>query len=322
MLVKNQTTEMRWHPHNKQYYIDRGYQYTKMRDAFMVNVEDLPNGSHAKVKVICDYCGKELIKPYKEYIANHDDVLGDCCAQCKDIKFKQTCLDKYGVNNVSKVKEIQNKRIQTFINKYGCKNPFQANECKEKTKQTWLEKYGVEYANQNIDVRNKMLNTLTKRYGVINPGQIPEVKEKVKQTCLKHYGVPYSLQADEVRQSIVQTLYRKGTVPTSKAEQQMCDLLIKMFGNDKCFPNYPLDRINMDCMVNINDSKIDVEYDGWYYHKDKQDYDNRRDIFVQSNGYKVLRIKGNYQIPTEEQLQEAINYLVKGNLYAEIILDI
>lgn len=78
----------------------------------------------------------------------------------------------------------------------------------------------------------------------------------------------------------------------------------------------------MNCMVNINDSKIDVEYDGWYYHKDKQDYDNRRDIFVQSNGYKVLRIKGNYQIPTEEQLQEAINYLVKGNLYAKIILDI
>ena len=63
-------------------------------------------------------------------------------------------------------------------------------------------------------------------------------------------------------------MYKNGTVPTSKAEQKLCKLLLQMFGKQNCYPGYPLDRLNMDCMLNINGCKIDVEYDGQYWHKD------------------------------------------------------
>ena len=78
-------------------------------------------------------------------------------------------------------------------------------------------------------------------------------------------------------------------------------------------------------MVNINDCKIDIEYDGQYWHTlDNQIYKDRiRDNYLIEQGYKILRVKGNRKIPTKEQLQEGIDYLVKDNhTYAEIILDI
>ena len=86
-----------------------------------------------------------------------------------------------------------------------------------------------------------------------------------------------------------------------------------------------MDRINLDCMVCFDGYKIDVEYDGLYYHKDRQEKDKRRNYFLIKQGYKVLRIKGNKKddIPTEEQIIKAIDCLVKGNRsYIEIDMNI
>ena len=56
-------TEMvvqKWHGRYKKYYIDKGYEYTKVGDGFWVKVEDLPDGSNVKVEVECDNCNKPL----------------------------------------------------------------------------------------------------------------------------------------------------------------------------------------------------------------------------------------------------------------------
>jgi len=57
MLLSN-TVINKWNPSIKKYYVEKGYQYTKMRDTFEVKVDDLSSGSNVFVEVKCDseYC--------------------------------------------------------------------------------------------------------------------------------------------------------------------------------------------------------------------------------------------------------------------------
>lgn len=322
MLVPNQMIEMQW-TRNKSYYINLGYEYTGFRNYFMVHVEDLPPQSKKKVKVICDNCGKEKIMTWKDYLRYHSEKFGDLCFECTQIKREDTNIKKYGVSNPSQVKEFQDKRTQTIRKNFGVDNAFQSDVCKQKSKDTCVVKYGYEYACQAPEVIEKTKITNRKRYGYDSPRQSPRVKQKIIQTNLQRYGVPYTLSVPKVRAKGRETLYRNGKVPSSTPERKTCELLKEIYGEENCIAQFPYDQLSFDCLLCIDRDKIDVEYDGWFWHKNKQKEDNRRNRFLISRGFKVLRIKGNYGIPTEEQIIKSIDYLVKGNhKYSEIILDI
>lgn len=323
MLLPNQMVQTKWTKQNKDYYEKLGYTFTKFNKYFEIKAEDLSCQSHIKVKVICDNCLSERNMPWRDYLRYHSDKFGDLCINCCRAKTKDTCLSKYGKENPSQVDIFKEKRKKTHIEKFGVENAFQAEACKNKSRQTNLKKYGTEYASQNKEVKNKTQATCLKRFGVACPSKSEQVKQKSKKTCLERYGCEYSLSCPEVREKGRQTLYENGNIPTSKPEKETCNLLKQIYGKENCYPGYPLDRLNFDCLLVIDDVKIDVEYDGWYFHSKNQQYDNRRNRFVISKGYKVLRIKGNYQIPAKDELKEAIDCLVKGNYsYKEIILDI
>jgi len=75
---------MKWHTTNKKWYEDRGYIFTKWKDEFKVKVEDLPNGSHAKVNIKCDNCGEILTnmswQEYKKYVKDDGRYYCNKCA--------------------------------------------------------------------------------------------------------------------------------------------------------------------------------------------------------------------------------------------------
>jgi hypothetical protein len=54
MGLINTEVEMKWHPRNKLWYINKGYIYTKLGDQFNVKTDDLTNGSNVDVEVKCD----------------------------------------------------------------------------------------------------------------------------------------------------------------------------------------------------------------------------------------------------------------------------
>lgn len=320
MLI-TKTIRKKWHSNTRKYYESLGYCFTKLLDEFEVKTTDLTKGSTEKVEVQCDYCGDITIKPYKSYLKNHDEILGDCCVHCKMIKSKNTWLKRYGVDHPFLDKEIQSKRKNTWIKKYGTDNPFKSVEIKEKIKETNKDKYGVEYISQVEDVKDKKKQSSLKRYGVENISQSCDIKEKKRQTCLKNFGVEYPMMAPEVKQKAVKSLYKNGNCPTSKPQLELYNLIKDIYGN--CELNYPCDRFSLDCMLCIDNINIDIEYDGQYFHNNKDNSDKVRNNYVLSKGYKILRIKGNYKIPTKEQLENAINELRYTNReYAEIILDI
>ncbi len=69
-------------------------------------------------------------------------------------------------------------------------------------------------------------------------------------------------------------------------------------------------NINVD--IGIPEFKLAIEYDGRYYHKDKIEWDREQSNKLVKNGWKVLRIDSDRDLPTEQELSILINYLKKA----------
>ena len=136
MIKTPQKITLTWFPKRRKYYVSKGYVFTKWKDKFDVNVEDLPHGSHLDVKMICDKCGEEFVRSFRKHKSE------DLCLKCSVLKRKETCLEKYGVEYPLQSKEIRDKAEQTNLEKYGVRKPLQNKEIFEKMKKEHLEKYG------------------------------------------------------------------------------------------------------------------------------------------------------------------------------------
>ena len=65
--------------------------------------------------------------------------------------------------------------------------------------------------------------------------------------------------------------------------------------------------------------KIAIEYDGWYWHKDKQERDRERAQELIKSGWSVVSIKCRCEIPTRKEMRDAI-FVAIENSYAQIIM--
>ena len=220
----------------------------------------------------CPTCGKPLV--FKGIFFK---FCSNICAQSSDEikqKIKQTCIEKYGVDNYSKTKESKEKIKQTCLEKYGVEYFWQSNECKEKIKQTCLEKYGVDSPLKSEKIRNKGKQTCLKKYGVDNPAKLEVNKEKVKKTCLKKYGTISTTQCKEIRDKIKQSCLEKyGVDNPAKLEENkekvkqtclkkygglapICDPNIKNQIKQTCLEKYGVDNYGKSLKHKIKMSAI------------------------------------------------------------------
>lgn len=86
------------------------------------------------------------------------------------------------------------KRKQTVMQRYGVENVSRLSESKIKSKETNLIKYGVENVNQVEDFRIKARATNLERYGTEYPAHV----EKFIETSMKRYGVRHPMQNIDV----------------------------------------------------------------------------------------------------------------------------
>ena len=155
---------------NKEHY-SKYFDNLKIGNQIEISPDELSKNSHLKILVMCDICKEEKFIPYREYLQSFDNGNYYSCRKCNKDKFRNTCIERYGVNHPLKNKEIRDKIEETNLNKYGCKNVFQSDIIKNKIKETNLKKYGVEYS-----------------------GQSENNKKKSKKTCLSKYGVEHHLK--------------------------------------------------------------------------------------------------------------------------------
>lgn len=344
-LLLTTEVEQKWNNRTRTHYEQLGYIFTKNGNVFIVNVEELTHSSTVYVKVRCDYCEIIFAKKYYKFLKGRENILKDCCnnTTCKRKKREEVCLLKYNVENPSKIPEVRNKARNTMIERYGTDNPLEVPEFIEKRKQTCLDAYGVEYPLQSDLIKNKMMSTNLKKYGVEFTFQTEIVKEKTKETNMRKYGVPHIsqskeyqekvaksnmekygyrsvLQVPEIQEKITQSLYENGTTPTSSQQLEIYNMLKK--NQYDVGLNYPVSNVSLDVAIFIDENiKIDLEYDGSYWHKDQQ-YDRRRDEFLKSQGWKILRIKSRRKVPSLEDVVSSINKLIDTDrTFTSIILD-
>ena len=249
------------------------------------------------VRPVCENCGKPikfLGKPsrmWKTYCSNQ------CRYSLNRLnKYKQTCLEKYGVEYAQQSNKVKDKAKQTCLEKYGVehytnrekskqtcleKYGVESNlnipEVKEKIKQTCLEKYGVEFFTQADVVKEKIKQTCLEKYGVPNGGGSKESLEKIKQTCLKRYGVEYSSQVPEVKIKIKNALSSKivqdkinntkrknNTFNTSKPEENLYKEIKSIYPS--VIRQYKESRYPYNCDFYIPELDMFIELQGSWTH--------------------------------------------------------
>lgn len=142
------------------------------------------------------------------------DGSGPYCELCtknrKIEKSKETCIERYGVENPSQCEEIKEKMREHFIETYGGPSPFCSKEVKQKCRDTMIERYSVEYSGQSPELFAKAVETNNERYGKPYTSMVKEFQEKKEQTVRERYGgVKCSLQNLEVKQKSLDTIKEK-----------------------------------------------------------------------------------------------------------------
>lgn len=203
------------------------------------------------------------------------------------------------------------------MEKYGAKSWTASQEGKDKIKDIIKERYNVDNISQLSSVKQKVKETNKEKYGTEYYTQSQDFKDK----SLKKFGVDNPMKNDEIRQKATLTLSKNGTVKISKLEIKMCKLLQQIYGEENCFPSYAFNNYVFDCLLVVNNCKIDVEYDSTYWHKNRKKYDRARDEVIKRQGYKIFRIESDKdKLPSEEQIEECINYLVSKGNYTHIMV--
>lgn len=189
-MILTKEIEIKIVKNNRKYYKSLGYDIKL--EKILVKIEDLPKFSHTKIKVKCDYCGKEKEIQYNYYNTSISILGKYACYKCGPIKLKENTLKKYGVDSTNKLESTQKNKIKTLKEKYGIENISQISQ--DKVRKTKLKKYGSESYNN----RKKAIETTLERYGVENFRTTEQYKEKSKKTNLIKYGYEHYSQHPEI----------------------------------------------------------------------------------------------------------------------------
>lgn len=139
-----------------------------------------------KGRTFCYACNKKTT-----FISFKKGYLKYCSVECASNsievreKYKKTCLEKYGHNNVSKSESIKVKKKEKNLEKFGVSCHLQS----ESVKKIIENKYGVDNVFKLQDVQNKIKKTNLEKYGVDTPLKSNEVRKIYKQKLLEKYGV-------------------------------------------------------------------------------------------------------------------------------------
>ena len=152
-----------------------------------------------------EICERDKCKVNYDKIERYNrDVKIEFTCSCGNNDSKNfRCMYKNGMycDECMKIKSNERK-IKTYLQKYGVINPFQDKTIKSKIKQYYTDNYGVIHNSQTPNFKDKFKQTCLDRYGVDNASQSQEVKDKIKKTCLERYNVECALQSQEVKDKI------------------------------------------------------------------------------------------------------------------------
>lgn len=134
---------------NTKYMDNTGYSYV-----FTQRIYNVINGYSDFPK--CKTCNKPLILPkyFKVYKHGYQEHCNNSCAQSDPIiqnKKEQTCLKHWNATNYLASDISKDLQKQYYQEHYGCDNPFQVEEFKQKAKHTMLE-HGYDHPMHSTEI--------------------------------------------------------------------------------------------------------------------------------------------------------------------------
>lgn len=241
------------YPNIKEYLDNRFYDYSESYKEILDRIK-----FKIEIRPTCKLCGANV--KYKGLLNSQPTYKTYCSCSCAQKseetrnKYKEKCIQKYGVDNSFKDKQIQEKKRKSLMDHYGVIVPSKSDEIKEKIKNTCLEKYGAASLLQSGEIRKKIEITNLEKYGSITPlgntefmkakikekygveysTQIPYVKKKISEgtsslkckrkkekTCMERYGVPHISMDEDIKNKKIETRRKNHTFNTSKPEEEL-----------------------------------------------------------------------------------------------------
>lgn len=214
----------------------------------------------------CLNCGSHRPK-FISTLAGFKKYCSNKCSNGHDLvksKKESVYLEKWGVDNPSKSKEVKDKlsiigrsqsektkqkRKETCISKWGYETNLNLPEIKEKARRslskkevkkkresTCLDKWGYKSVFSSGVIREKIKNTNIEKFGHEYPLQSEEIKEKIKITNLEKRGVDNPSKSDEVKKKRKETFFIRWGVDhptkTEKIKEKIKETTIKNWGVD------------------------------------------------------------------------------------------
>ena len=248
--------------------------------------------SRQKVKFICKSCHKESVKAF--YYLTLDFLCCKCKSKqtCKNKygvenpsqveefrqKSKNTCYKKYGVDNYSKSIEFEKRRKQTCQEKYGVDNPFQCNNHKIKSKLTCLLKYNVENYKESEEAKELRSQEFTQKLTAYNLTLLNKDTNKITIKCNKCNTVFtfsisrfYALLKQYNNDNFCPYCSHTNLNGKSIKEKELLDY-IKSIYNKRIEENIRTIISPKELDIYIPELKLGIEFDGIYFHADSRFY--------------------------------------------------
>lgn len=236
-------------------------------------------------------------------------------------RYEATCLETYGVANVSQNATIKIKKEMTCLANYGVTNPLQASTIKDKVKKTCIAKYGVDNPSKATAVKQKKINkvklinesytnvfqledtkakikqTSIAKYGVENPQKCPAIKAKIQTTNLNKYGYTCCLLNEEIKaKSIVTNLTKYGVEHFSQTKEFHSKSIKRYKYDNEVFDSLP----ELALWIYAKDNQIAIERLPLKY---EYFFENKLHYYFPDFRYdgKIIEIKNDYLY---EQMQK------------------
>jgi hypothetical protein len=266
--------------------------YLENRYAYFFSYRETLNRIYNKIEEqpICKYCGIPISSiSGSSFCCNEHKIL------CRKEICKQTCLEKYGVDNVSKIPRLMKSIVKTI----------DYSKRQEKMKETLLNKYGV-------DNPGKLQSTIDASHTI---DVINKQKESREITCLNKYGCKNSMQADISKESYRQTCLEKYGVDNYFKTQEFKDKLnwgingfkTKLDSNSKLHINYNINLFNSELQYyNNSNGNYNITYknsDIIKYYQQDVFYKHEKELWNDNN------IKGKLIHNRTSYLHKSINEL-------------
>ena len=178
------------------YYKNLLDQEINIGDLIEINPHLLSKGSHFKINVKCDKCGKEKEMMFKTYVKNTNNFEKDyLCTKCCKLRKNKTMFKLYGKEHALQIKTFKQKYTETLNKNYGVSVPLSNKNIRDKFEKTMLNNYNVKHALQNIEFLEKLKNNDGLFYV-----ETEEFKEKSTKTCNIKYNKNYYIQTTNFRE--------------------------------------------------------------------------------------------------------------------------